>query len=232
MRFHQKLLAAVSFGLLALTASVGASASPANPQVGSDYRVLEQAQPTDSGNKVEVIEFFWYDCPHCAAWDPSLTAWVKKQGDKINFKKVPVAFRDTFVPQQKLYYTLEAMGKAEELTPKIFRAIHVDGERINTDKTILAYIEKIGLDKQKFLDLYNSFRHPDQGPPRRPVAGSLQGRWRADDRHRWSLRDFAGRGRRGPGQPAGIDAASRRLAGDGSPRCQGRSREGRWQHCR
>jgi thiol:disulfide interchange protein DsbA len=70
---------------------------------------------------------------------------------------VPVAFRDSFVPQQKLYYTLEAMGKADELTPKIFQAIHVENQRINTDKTILAYIEKIGLDKQKFLDLYNSF---------------------------------------------------------------------------
>ena len=68
-----------------------------------------------------------------------------------------MAFRDSFVPQQKLYYTLEAMGKADELTPKIFQAIHVENQRINTDKTILAYIEKIGLDKQKFLDLYNSF---------------------------------------------------------------------------
>ncbi|EJN09755.1 thiol:disulfide interchange protein DsbA/DsbL [Herbaspirillum sp. YR522] len=158
MRFYQQLLAAVSFGVLAMSASVNVAASPANPQVGSDYRVLEQAQPTEAaGNKVEVIEFFWFDCPHCAAWDPSLTAWVKKQGDKINFKKVPVAFRDTFVPQQKLYYALEAMGRAEELAPKIFHAIHVENQRVNTDKTILAYIEKAGVDKQKFLDLYNSF---------------------------------------------------------------------------
>ncbi|NUU03544.1 thiol:disulfide interchange protein DsbA/DsbL [Herbaspirillum robiniae] len=156
MRFYQQLLAAVSFGVLALSAGVNASASPANPQVGTDYRVLDQAQPTDSGNKVEVTEFFWFDCPHCAAWDPSLTAWVKKQGDKINFKKVPVAFRDSFVPQQKLYYTLEAMGR-EDLVPKIFQAIHVEGQRVNTDKTILAYIEKVGVDKQKFQDLYNSF---------------------------------------------------------------------------
>jgi len=157
MRFYQQLLAAVSFGVLALSASVNASASPANPQVGTDYRILDQAQPTESGAKVEVTEFFWFDCPHCAAWDPSLSAWVKKQGDKINFKKVPVAFRDSFVPQQKLYYTLEAMGKADEVVPKIFRAIHVEGQRINTDKTILAFIEKAGIDKQKFLDLYNSF---------------------------------------------------------------------------
>ena len=58
---------------------------------------------------------------------------------QISFKKVPVAFRDSFVPQQKLYYTLEAMGKADELTPKIFQAIHVENQRINTDKTILAW---------------------------------------------------------------------------------------------
>jgi len=153
MKLMKQMLAAVSLAVVAATAH----ASPQAPANGSDYKTLEKAQPTESAGKVEVTEFFWYDCPHCAAWDPSLTAWVKKQGDKISFKKVPVAFRDSFVPQQKLYYTLEAMGKADELTPKIFQAIHVENQRINTDKTILAYIEKIGLDKQKFLDLYNSF---------------------------------------------------------------------------
>ncbi|WP_343586245.1 thiol:disulfide interchange protein DsbA/DsbL [Herbaspirillum sp.] len=157
MRIHRQLLAAVGFGVLALSAGVNAGASPANPQAGVDYRVLSQAQPTDSGSKVEVVEFFFFDCSHCASWDPSLTAWAGKQGDKISFKKIPVAFRDRSVPQQKLYYTLEAMGKADELAPKIFRAIHVEKQRLNTDKTILANIERIGLDKQKFLDLYNSF---------------------------------------------------------------------------
>ncbi|TWC69681.1 thiol:disulfide interchange protein DsbA/DsbL [Herbaspirillum sp. SJZ099] len=157
MRFYQQLLAAVSFGVLALSASVNAGAAPANPQAGADYRVLDQAQPTDSGGKVEVVEFFFFDCAHCASWDPSLMDWVRKQGDKISFKKVPVAFRDRFTPQQKLYYALEAMGKSDELVPKIFHAIHVQKQRINTDKTILAYIEQAGLDKQKFLDLYNSF---------------------------------------------------------------------------
>lgn len=153
MRMFRFALAAISLSLLA----VSAGASPANPQNGTDYRTLEQAQPTDSGKKIEVTEFFWYNCPHCAAFDPSLSAWVKKQGDKIVFKQVPVAFRDSFIPQQKLYYALEAMGKTAELNPKIFQAIHVDNQRIDTDKTILAYIEKQGIDKQKFLDLYNSF---------------------------------------------------------------------------
>ena len=153
MRLFRHALAAISLGLLAV--SVGAS--PANPQNGTDYRTLEQAQPTDSGKKIEVTEFFWYSCPHCAAFDPSLSAWVKKQGDKIVFKQVPVAFRESFIPQQKLYYTLEAMGKTAEMNPKIFQAIHVDHQRVDTDKTILEFIEKQGIDKQKFLDLYNSF---------------------------------------------------------------------------
>lgn len=153
MRLFRHTLAAISFGLLAISAG----ASPANPQNGSDYLTLEKAQPTDAGKKIEVIEFFWYNCPHCAAFDPSLSAWVKKQGDKIVFKQVPVAFNESFIPQQKLFYALEAMGKTAEMTPKIFHAIHVDRQRVDTDKTILEFIVKQGIDQQKFLDLYNSF---------------------------------------------------------------------------
>ncbi len=153
MRFIRHMLAAVSVGLIALTAS----ATPANPQDGVDYKTLAKPQATSSGAKVEVIEFMWYDCPHCAAFDPIITGWVKKQGDKIDFKQVPISFRDTFFPQQKLFYSLEALGKKEEVNPKVFQAIHADRQRVNTDKTILAFIEKQGIDKQKFLDVYNSF---------------------------------------------------------------------------
>lgn len=153
MRFIRHMLAALGMGLVAATVS----ATPANPQDGVDYKTLAKPQATSSGNKVEVIEFMWYDCPHCAAFDPVITAWVKKQGDKIDFKQVPISFRDTFFPQQKLFYSLEAMGKKEELNPKVFQAIHAERQRVNTDKTILAFIEKQGVDKQKFLDTYNSF---------------------------------------------------------------------------
>lgn len=94
MRLFRHVLAALSLSLLA----VSAGASPANPQSGVDFRTLEQPQSTDSGKKIEITEFFWYSCPHCSAFDPALQAWVKKQGDKIVFKQVPVAFRDSFVP--------------------------------------------------------------------------------------------------------------------------------------
>lgn len=154
MRFIQKLLIAVSVGFVAITA--GAS-SPANPVNGVHYRTLAQPQPTEAGNKVEVTEFFWYACPHCNAFEPGLEAWVKKQGDAIVFKRVPIAFRDSFIPQQKLYYTLEAMGKVDELHGKVFQAIHGSRQSLDTDASIADFMEKQGVDKKKFLDVYNSF---------------------------------------------------------------------------
>jgi len=153
MRLFSRLLASLGFSLVALSAA----ASPASPQNGLDYRTLEQPQQTAAGNKVEVTEFFWYSCPHCNAFEPDLEAWVKKQGDKINFKRVPVAFRDSFIPQQKLYYTLEALGQVDELHKKVFHAIHVERQRLDTDNEIAEFIGKQGVDKKKFLDMYNSF---------------------------------------------------------------------------
>jgi len=153
MRFLQHALAALSLSLVA----VGVQAAPDNPQNGVDYRTLEKAQQTDSGNKVEVTEFFWYSCPHCNSLEPTLVDWVKKQGDKIAFKRVPVAFRDSMVPQQKLYYTLEAMGKLDELHGKVFDAIHKQRQPTDTDAAITDFAVKNGIDKQKFLDVYNSF---------------------------------------------------------------------------
>ena len=153
MRFIQHLLAVASLSLFAATAG----ASPSAPVNGTDYRTLEKAQQVDSGKKVEVTEFFWYSCPHCSALEPSLEAWVKKQGDKINFKRVPVAFRDSFVPQQKLYYTLEALGWVNSLHGKVFRAIHVERQPLDTDKQIADFIAKQGVDAKKFAETYNSF---------------------------------------------------------------------------
>jgi len=153
MRILSKLLAAASFSLLALSAA----ASPASPQDGVDYRTLDVPQQTAAGNKVEVTEFFWYSCPHCFAFEPELQSWIKKQGDKIVFKRVPIAFRDTFIPQQKLYYTLEALGMVDQLHGKVFHAIHVDRQRLDTDADIADFIARQGVDKKKFTDMYNSF---------------------------------------------------------------------------
>jgi thiol:disulfide interchange protein DsbA len=153
MRLLKHALVALSLGFVAFAAS----ATPANPQNGVDYRTLEQRQQTDSGKKVEVVEFFWYSCPHCYALDPELEAWVKKQGDNINFRRIPVAFRESFVPQQKMFYALEALGKGEELHRKIFNAIHAQHQPLDSETQIVDFMVKNGVDKQKFLDAFNSF---------------------------------------------------------------------------
>lgn len=156
MRFLKQLLLSASFGLLAMSAGA-AGASPASPKNGVDFLTLDKAQQTESGKKVEVTEFFWYNCPHCNAFEPALAAWVKKQGDNIAFKRVPVAFNESFVPQQRLYYALEALGKSEELHPKLLNAIHVERQRLDKEGPITDFVVKQGVDKQKFLDMYNSF---------------------------------------------------------------------------
>lgn len=128
------------------------------PEEGADYLALDKRVPVETAQgKIEVIEFFWYSCPHCNAFEPKLEAWIKKIPADVVVKRVPVAFRDDFVPQQRLFYSLEALGKLDELHRKVFNAIHVDKLALNKEEGIAGWIEKQGVDKAKFLELYNSF---------------------------------------------------------------------------
>jgi protein dithiol oxidoreductase (disulfide-forming) len=158
----KKLLSAfvVSLGVAlgALGAVNVAHASPAAPVAGKDYTVLQQTQPVDApAGKIEVTEFFWYGCPHCNEFDPFLESWIKKQGPDVVFKRVPVAFRDDFIPHSKLYHALDALGLAEKLTPAIFNEIHVKKNYLLTPQAQADFLATQGVDKQKFMDAYNSF---------------------------------------------------------------------------
>ena len=128
------------------------------PREGADYLRLKRPVNVDvAPGKVEVIEFFWYSCPHCNAFEPSLEAWIQRLPSDVVMKRVPVAFRDDFVPQQRLFYTLEALGKLDELHGKVFHSIHVDRMPVDREDSILDWAGKQGLDKAKFTELYRSF---------------------------------------------------------------------------
>lgn len=157
MRFIQHGLISLTLGFLMAATAATSSATPAAPQNGVDYRTLDKPQSVDAGKKIEVTEFFWYSCPHCFSFEPHLAEWVKKHGDTIVFKRVPVNFRESFIPQQKLYYALEAMGKSDEMQSKVFHAIHVDHQNLDTDAAILEFVVKHGIDKQKFIEAYSAF---------------------------------------------------------------------------
>src|SRR5471032_975944 len=144
----------LSLGLIAATAQ----ASPSAPVAGKDYTVLPSPQPTDvPAGKIEVTEFFWYGCPHCNEFNPYLEAWVKKQGPDVVFKRVPVAFRDDFIPHSKMYHALDALGLATQLTPKVFNEIHVNKNYLLTPEAQATFLDTQGVDKKKYMDAYNSF---------------------------------------------------------------------------
>jgi protein dithiol oxidoreductase (disulfide-forming) len=147
------------FALLATAlAASTAFASPTDPKSGVEYVTLAQPQPVQAtGKKVEVIEFFMYHCPHCNALEPQLEQWIKKQGDNIVFKRVHLPSSGPSDPEAHLHLTLEALGKAEEFQPKVFKAWHVDRLRLNTDAAIIDWVSKNGIDRNKFLEAWNSF---------------------------------------------------------------------------
>ena len=128
------------------------------PVNGEDYLTLDKPAMVEAGaGKIEVVEFFWYSCPHCNAFEPQLEAWVKKLPKDVAFRRMPVSFRADFEPQQRLFFVHEALGKIEELHKKVFASIHVDKQLLNTPELVAAWAEKNGLNKAKFLELYNSF---------------------------------------------------------------------------
>ncbi|MFT3813398.1 MAG: thiol:disulfide interchange protein DsbA/DsbL [Acidovorax sp.] len=155
------------FSLTAATAlAAGAFAGPALAQQfreGKDYRKLGKPAPTEApAGKVEVIEFFWYSCPHCNAFEPAFEAWVKSVPKDIVVHRAPVAFNASFVPQQKIYFALQGMGRLDDMHAKVFRAIHVDHMRLGKDDEIFDFMGKQGVDVAKFKEQYNSFTVANQ----------------------------------------------------------------------
>lgn len=153
-----KKLFGVLFGLLAFAASAVNTVTTA-PKAGVDYQVMKGRQPDarSSAEKIEVLEFFWYGCPHCKDFDPILQAWIQKQKSGLIFKRVPVAFQAALAPHQRLYHALDALGIAEQMTPKIFKAVLVDGNALLTLEAQADFVAKNGIDKDKYISAYHSF---------------------------------------------------------------------------
>jgi thiol:disulfide interchange protein DsbA len=150
---------AIATGVFAATATLGsfARAQGTTPVEGTHYVRLTQPLAVPPG-KIEVIEFFWYGCPHCNDFEPSLDAWSKRLPTDIAFRRVPVAFRaDPFVTHQKIFYSLDAMGLIPTMHRKVFYAIHSQRQRLDKLDTIAAFMQQNGVDSAKFTEHFNSF---------------------------------------------------------------------------
>ena len=147
----------------ALALCVPASAQTGSTEVrdireGRDYLAVSPPQPVASGGRVEVIEFFWYGCPHCAAFEPTLAAWQQRQANSVTLRRVPVAFREVpYVAHQQLFYALDVLGQLPALHYKVFQTIHRDHVRLDTPIAIADFAAASGIDRAAFLQAYGSF---------------------------------------------------------------------------
>ena len=150
-------LMASAVGVAALT-STGAARAQSEFVEGTHYVKLSQPGPAPADGKIEVVEFFWYGCPHCHAFEPALDAWQKKLPADVAFRRIPVAFREEpFVAHQRLFFALDALGLVDTLHRKVFSAVHLDRMRLDKLPEILAFVTKNGVDGAKFTEAFNSF---------------------------------------------------------------------------
>jgi thiol:disulfide interchange protein DsbA len=149
MRFFKQV-----FAVLAVLCATYAHAEVV---AGKDYKVLSNPQPTNSGKKVQVQEFFFYGCSHCFHLHPELEKWAKKLPKDVELQYVPTVFNDSWEPMARTYYALEAMGLGKKLHDALFEAWNIQNIDLSDEAKITQFVAKYGVDKAKFGAAYNSF---------------------------------------------------------------------------
>jgi thiol:disulfide interchange protein DsbA len=168
--FSRCLVGAGAGGFLA-----DAARAQGAPAEGVHYVRLAEPVPVATPGKIEVIEFFWYECPHCNAFEPALEAWARRQPEDVAFRRVPVWFREEpFSTQQRLFYALEALELLPTLHRKVFQAIHVERTRLRTPEDLAAFALKNGVDPVKFITAYNAFSVQAKAQQARQIAAAYK----------------------------------------------------------
>lgn len=151
---HAKTLPARLSGLLLAALLLPTTLWAAD--AGIDYTVLQQAQPTETGDQVEVLEVFWYGCPHCWHLEPLMEKWVAKIPEGAAFRRMP-ATGPRWEPHARAYYAAESLGQLDAFHVPLFKAMQVQGRRIMTEDDLVAFAGEVGIDPEAFRAAYNSF---------------------------------------------------------------------------
>ena len=144
------LVTASLFGMTAQAADVPLEA-------GKTYVELATPVPVSEPGKIEVVELFWYGCPHCYAFEPTINPWVEKLPSDVNFKRIPAMFGGPWDAHGQLFLTLEAMGVEHKVHNAVFEAIQKQGKRLTKPEDMADFVATQGVDKDKFLATFNSF---------------------------------------------------------------------------
>ena len=153
-RRFQLCLAASALALAAQACAQG------NPVEGRNYVRLQPPAPVwlpSADKKIDVVEFFWYGCPHCNAFEPMLEAWAKRLPADVSLRRVHVGFGPMHQLHQRLYYALEETVLVDQMHRKVFAAIHLQGKRLGTEAEIRRFLEDSGVDATKVMTAFKSF---------------------------------------------------------------------------
>lgn len=124
-------------------------------KLGDNYREIKP-QPVADPSRIEVIDFFFYACPYCNELRPALEKWRKSLGKDVVFRRIPTVRRDTWVPLAKTFYTLETLGELERLHEEVYKSYHDEQLHFSKPDVMADWAAKRGIDRQKWLDIYNS----------------------------------------------------------------------------
>jgi thiol:disulfide interchange protein DsbA len=124
---------------------------------GVNYKLIDPPLPTPQTNKVEVVEMFWYGCPHCYHFEPLLEKWVKGKSDQVTFIRIPAIFRDSWLLDAQAFYTAKALGVLEKIHRPLFDAIHLEKRHLNTKEALADFFATQGVAKEDFLSTFDSF---------------------------------------------------------------------------
>lgn len=155
-----------------LAASTPSALAQRQPQEGQHYKRLPRRLPGTPG-KIDVLEFFWYGCPHCYAFEPVLEAWVKQLPPLIAFRPVHVFFGERTRNHQRLFYTLQAMGVEGQMRMPVFNAIHQQGNMLDTPEAMIKLLQPLGLDVAKFNSTWKAFEPQSFSAARIVAANKL-----------------------------------------------------------
>jgi thiol:disulfide interchange protein DsbA len=152
-----KSLLGLMAGLMLLSAHALAGAAPEEFKPGADYDLVNPPQATSDPAKVEVMEFFWYGCPHCYHFEPDLNAWLKKKPDSVAFIRQPAVFNAHWAAHAKAFFTAEALGVLDKMHADFYDAIQNKKQTLESEDDLAKFFKEHGVAEADFHKVYKSF---------------------------------------------------------------------------
>lgn len=154
MRFHIILIGCL---ILLTSAALAQAAAPLRFQEGVDYELVSPAQPTADPARIEVVEAFWYGCPHCYRFQPTIDRWLLTKPDSVSYVRLPAVLNESWVLHTQAYYTAEALGVTDKIHAELFHAIHRDKRRFDTEQALMEFFAARGVSEDQFRNTFHSF---------------------------------------------------------------------------